>query len=436
MAKRAPSARKLRNPNELTATEAAAAIEAGTLKSEHLVAACLERIAARDVEVKAFVHIDEKLALWHARAADRLPRQGVLHGVPVAFKDVFDTADMPTRYNSAIYWDHRPVADSAAAALTRGAGGIVLGKTATTEFALAFPAGTRNPHNLRYSPGGSSSGSAASVADFMAPLAFGTQTGGSNIRPSSFCGIVGYKPSFNMISRSGLKILSESLDTVGVMGRSVADCLLLTHACADLPLVNVEKAPARAPRIGFCRTPRWSRAAPYLRKDLEAAAKRLARAGAKVSEVDLGPEFTELMDIHPEVMHWEGARNLFWERTRRRPLMSPMIKKRLDEGAAVTRKRYEHGQAVFRRGRALMAEIFSRYDILLTPPAAGEAPNDYLSMGDPSFNAMWTALGVPCVTLPVFRGPNRMPVGAQIVGAYMNDAATLVWSRWVQGKLG
>jgi len=435
MAKR-PAARKLKRPNELTATEAARAIADGSLRSEQLVAACLERIAERDADVRAFVHLDQKLALWHARALDRMPNQGVLHGVPVALKDVFDTVDMPTRYNSAIYWDHRPAADSAAAALTRAAGGVVLGKTATTEFALAFPAGTRNPHNLAYSPGGSSSGSAASVADRMAPLAFGTQTGGSNIRPATFCGIVGYKPSFNMISRAGLKILSESLDTVGVMGRSVADCLLLTHVCADLPLIDVEKAPGKAPRIGFCRTPRWHLAEPYLQKDLEAAAKRLVRAGARVEELELGQDFAELMDIHPAVMHWEGARSLYWERTRRNELMSPMIKKRLDEGAAVTRAHYEHGQAVFRKGRALMARIFERFDILLTPPATGEAPPDPLNMGNPSFNAMWTALGVPCVTVPVFTGPNRMPVGAQLVGAYMNDTATLAWSRWVEGKLG
>ena len=242
--------------NRLSAADAARQIAAGRMTSEQLVRACLDRIAAREGEVRAWAHCEPDAAIAQAREVDRAGARGVLGGVPVGFKDVIDTADMPSEYNSPIYRGHRPRADAACVALVRDAGGVVLGKTVTTEFAWRVPAQTRNPHNPGHTPGGSSSGSAAAVADFMAPLAFGTQTGGSTIRPAAFCGIVGYKPSFGTINRAGLKALAESLDTIGILARTVEDCALLAHAVSARPVPDFAAEAIRPPRVGLCRTPR------------------------------------------------------------------------------------------------------------------------------------------------------------------------------------
>ena len=244
------------SPNHLTAAEAARRIAAGKLTSEALVTACLERIRERERDVQAWIHCDPDAALAQARAIDKARSRGPLAGVPVAFKDIIDTADLPTEYNSAIYRGHRPQTDAACVALVRAAGGVVLGKTVTTEFASRSPGPTRNPHNPKHTPGGSSSGSAAAVADFMAPLAFSTQTGGSTIRPASYCGIVGYKPTFGTINRAGVKPLAESLDTIGVMARTVEDCALLVHAVSGRSLPDFASQLASPPRIGLHRTSR------------------------------------------------------------------------------------------------------------------------------------------------------------------------------------
>jgi amidase len=422
--------------HELGAARAAKMIAEGRLTAEALVNACLDRIAARDPEVHAWVALDADFALAQARACDRSPARGPLHGIPVGVKDVIDTADLPTEYNSPIYNGHRPKTDAACVGLVKRSGGIVLGKTATTEFAYQHPPATRNPHNLDHTPGGSSSGSAAAVADGMVPLALGTQTGGSVIRPASFCGIVGYKPSFGTVNRAGLKFLAESLDTLGMMGRTVEDVALLVHALAGVALPDLVSKPPRAPRAGLCRTPRWSEADPVTSGLIEQAAKTLELAGAQVTDFDYGPELAGIYDDHEVITNHECARAFEWEYANRRELLSPSIVRHIEKGWSYSRARYEQAIRNGMRYRARIEEVFASQDFLLTPSAPGEAPWGLANTGNPVFNGTWTFLGVPCVTLPVFAGASGLPIGIQIVGPYMGDTRTLQWAGWVRQVLG
>jgi len=422
--------------NRLSATEAARRIAAGTLTSEQLVRACLDRIAARESEVKAWVHCDPDAALAQARAMDRAGVRGALAGVPIAFKDVIDTADMPSEYNSPIYRGYRPRTDAACVALARNAGGVVLGKTVTTEFASRVPGPTRNPHNLAHTPGGSSSGSAAAVADFMAPLAFGTQTGGSTIRPAAYCGIVGYKPSFGTINRAGLKALAESLDTIGVMARTVEDCALLVHAVSSRPLPHFAAVLTSAPRIGLCRTARWKEAAPDTQALLESTAATLSGKGAAVREVDLPPDFDRLYEEQVLIMNFEAARGLAPERFHHPDLLSDHLRTTLAAAAAMPREKYDEAMRHARACRQVFAGCIADCDVLLTPSAPGEAPSGTASTGSSLFNRNWTLLGVPCVTLPAGRGANGLPLGVQLVGGYADDERVLRCAEWVGRALG
>ena len=420
-------------PNQLTATEAARCIAAGKLSSEELVAACLDRIRERDGEVRAWVHCDPDAALAQARAVDRAKRHAVLAGVPVGFKDVIDTADMPTQYNSAIYRDYRPRTDAACVAMVRHAGGIVLGKTVTTEFASRTPGPTRNPHNLNHSPGGSSSGSAAAVADFMVPLAFGTQTGGSTIRPASYCGIVGYKPSFGTINRAGLKPLAESLDTIGVVARTIEDCALLVNAVSARPFPDFSKKLAQPPRIGLHRTSRWKDATPAAQRALEDAATALAKRGARVQEFALPAEFDRLYDDQLLIMNYEAARALAPEYFTQPELLSEHMRKMISEYWPMAREPYAGTMRRAADCRKAFAEAVADIDVLLTPGAPGEAPEGISETGSSIFNRNWTVLGVPCVTIPAGRGPTGLPLGVQFVGAYDDDEQVLhcaEWARW------
>src|SRR5271169_2068768 len=299
-------------PHRLAATTLVRLIENGELTAEAVVASCLDRIAEREPVVRAWSHLADDAALARAREIDRSAKKTLLNGVPFGLKDIFDTADMPTTYGSPIYVGCRPAADASAAALPRAAGGILLGKTVTTEFANAHPGPTMNPHDPGFSPGGSSSGSAAAVADFMVPLAFGTQTGGSVIRPAAYCGVVGFKPSFGLINRTGMKLMSDSLDTIGVMARSVADCALFAGAVAGVDLGDPDEKPGRAPRIGLCRSPSWNKALPETEALFDSVAQALARAGASLAECELPEPYARLATAHPIVMCRESARAMGW----------------------------------------------------------------------------------------------------------------------------
>jgi amidase len=421
--------------NKLSATDAAARIATGKLTSEALVAACLDRISQREKDVQAWAAINPDLALAQARARDKESRRTRLHGIPVGVKDVFDSADLPTEYGSPIYRGNRPVCDAACVAQVRELGGVILGKTVTTEFATRYPGKTRNPHNLKHTPGGSSQGSAAAVADWMVPLAFGTQTTSSVIRPAAYCGVVGYKPTFGLVNRAGLKVLSDSFDHVGTLTRTVPDAALLVEELSGAPSTSFDAVPRMKPRIGFCRTPYWDKADRPTQEALEQSVPRLQRAGARVTSIALDGEFARLVEVHTSISTYEMFRALAYERTRFPEQISEMLMGRLLGGGRVTREKYEEAQAVAQRCRARLADVYRDCDALLVPSAMGEAPEGLDSTGDPLFGASWTVLHVPTVTVPVFRGPKGLPIGAQIVGPLGMDSHTLQCAEWVHRAL-
>lgn len=421
--------------NHLGAAEAARRIAAGRLSSEDLVRACLDRIKSRDAEVQAWVDFDPERAIAQARAADQRREAGPLAGVPLGVKDVLDTADLPTQYNSPIYRGYRPLADAACVALARRAGAIILGKTVTTEFASRSPGATRNPHNLEFSPGGSSSGSAAAVADFMVPFALGTQTGGSVIRPAAYCGIVGYKPSFGTINCAGMKHLAESLDTIGALARTVEDCALLVHALSGRSVPDFASRLALAPRIGLCRTARWHEASPATQTLLENTAAALARRGATLREVALPQDFARIYDDQLLIMNYEAAQALAWEYRHHAELLSEPLRKTVEEYGAMPRAAYADALRNARDCRARLPQVFADLDVLLTPSAPDEAPRGITHTGNAVFNRNWTVLQLPCVTLPAGRGPQGLPLGVQIVGNHDADARTLECAEWVRQAL-
>ena len=406
----------------LSASEAAARIRDGKLTSEDLVRSCLERIDSRDSQIKAWVYLDRDFALAQARECDRSASSGPLHGVPFAAKDIMDTADLPTEYGSPIYKGNRPKADAACVALSRAAGGVLLGKTVTTEFASRSPLGnTTNPHNPAHTPGGSSSGSAAAVGDYMVPLAFGTQTVGSVIRPASFCGCVGYKPSFGEVSTQGVKQNTASFDTVGLFARTVEDLALFRAALMGFATKPLGAMSVKELKIGFCRTMFWDRAEEYTKKFLEDAASALAKAGAKVSDFDLGKPFEQFETIGRRINDYEFSRGLTWERNHYWDLLSKFQRDKFAGWLNISYEQYREAEAVLDQCRGHLADAMKDIDLLLTPSALGEAPAGLTSTGDTSFNILSTWTYTPCVTLPVFTGPSGLPVGIQLIGQRNQD---------------
>jgi len=408
------------NPTSLSVREAAREIAARRLSAEDYAAAWLELIDAQEAVVGAWQYLDREQALAAARRRDREGSGGSLHGIAIAVKDLIDTADMPTGYGSPIYDGHRPAADASCVALAREAGAVVLGKTVTTEFAAFFPGKTANPHNPAHTPGGSSSGSAAAVAAGMAPLAFGTQTAGSIIRPAAYCGVVGYKPSFGLVARAGVKSLADSLDTVGCMARSVEDAAFFIGVLTDRRGLREVSAPL-APRFGLCRTAMWSEAEPATIAAVDRSRAALLAAGAWVDDIAVPAEHQGLADAQDKIMRFEMARSLAWERVERPNLVSPVLAQMLDYGMTVGPDDYDAARAAFVAARARLDHFFGECAAIIVPAAPGEAPEGLGSTGSPVFNRMWTALGVPCVTIPAGRGDKGLPVGVQLVGRIGED---------------
>jgi Asp-tRNA(Asn)/Glu-tRNA(Gln) amidotransferase A subunit family amidase len=423
--------------NELTACAALEELRSGRLSAEALTRACLERIAEREAQVHAFAHLDPDLALAEARRRDAAPAaaRGPLHGLPLGVKDIIDTADRPTAYGSRVYPGNRPAQDAACVALAREAGAVILGKTVTTEFAFRAPGPTTNPHDAAHTPGGSSSGSAAAVADRMLPVAFGTQTGGSIIRPASYCGIVGYKPSLGVINRTGVKPLAESFDTVGLFARSVADVALVSAVLAGDDPAHRRLEPVKPDRVGLCRTPAWPEAEPATRAALDTAAERLAREGALVEEVVLPPAFDDFNEMQSTVLRFEAFRTFAYERTVHPERLAPSTLAELEAGSRIPRRDYLAAKAGIGECRRLIAEVFEAVELLLGPSAPGEAPRGLESTGEATFNRLWTGLLTPCLNLPGFVGPGGLPVGVQTVGARNDDFRLLCRSRWIEARL-
>jgi Asp-tRNA(Asn)/Glu-tRNA(Gln) amidotransferase A subunit family amidase len=419
----------------LTVREAARQIADRRLSAEALVKVCLDRIEARETVVGAWQFLDREQALAAARRRDAEPPRGPLHGIPIAVKDLIDTVDMPTACGSPIYREHRPAADAACVALARAAGAVVLGKTVTTEFAAFTPGKTANPRNPAHTPGGSSSGSAAAVADGMVPLAFGTQTAGSIIRPAAYCGCIGYKPSFGLINRAGVKPLADSLDTVGVLSRTVEDAAFFAGVLSERPALRHLTTPSEAPRFGLYRTPMWEEAEPATAAALGAARAALERAGAAVAELAIAPEHHELAEAQNTIMEYEMAGALAYERIEHSAELSPPLAQMLDAGMTIGADEYERALARAAEARAGLDAFFGECNAVLVPAAPGEAPLGLGNTGNPIFNRMWTLLGVPCVTLPALWAENGLPTGIQLVGRSRDDARLMGCAAFLEQAL-
>ena len=420
--------------NELTARAAAARIASGEISSEDLVRACLARIAEREPSLKAFAHVAADTALAAARDADKAALLGgglgALHGVPFAVKDVIDTADMPTKYNSRLYRGFQPAQDAAAVSILRSAGAVLLGKTETIEFAAhgRNPV-TRNPHDLTRTPGGSSNGSAAAVADRMVPLALGTQTGGSLIRPASFCGVFGMKPTYGTVSTEGAKLFSISLDTIGWYARALDDIALL----ADIFEVSSgEGALPASIKLAYCETPYWDRASAEMQAVFHATLDKLRAAGAPLTEIRLGDPFAGINDVKERVMRAEGRVAFLNLHLKAPEQLSPGIKARMGRADDRLLRQAQDDAAMLRIAFDRTAEPF---DALLTPAATGVAPEGLSFAGDQIFSGMWTLLHVPCLSLPVMTGERGLPIGLQLVGPRYGDARLLAAARRIVNVL-
>ncbi len=425
-----------RSLNELSVIEIADEIAAGKTTCEAVVRDCVARIAERDAVVKAFVNFDADLALAQARALDRGERRGLLHGIPIGLKDTIDTFDMPTEMGSPIYRGNRPRADAACVALLRRAGAVILGKTATCEFAGSAPPETTNPHNPAHTPGGSSSGSAAAVADYMVPAALGTQTGGSVLRPSSFCGIFGYKPTYNTFNKAGVWPAADSIDTIGWLARSIDDIELLTSVLR----MQAPQPPRKwnsAPRIGIWRTDLWDTAQDETKAAIAEAAAELGKAGAMVRDVDMPAAFTGLHVIaRSTIGFYERAACMAFAWDHERERLSPQMRRYIENGHEISGDEYVAGMRRLDECRALLPAVFANFDVLLAPCVPGEAPKGLGATGDPSMQAIWTALHTPSMTLPTHRGPNDLPVGIQLVAQRYDDDRLFACARWIWQKIG
>jgi Asp-tRNA(Asn)/Glu-tRNA(Gln) amidotransferase A subunit family amidase len=411
----------------LFALDLAARLEAGKITPRAVVEMCAEAIAAREKDIGAFATLDLAAA---RRAADD-PRLSSLplRGLPVGFKDIFDTADLPTQYGSPVYANNRPAADATAVVMTREAGGIVIGKTVTTQFASLVPSATRNPRNLAHTPGGSSAGSAAAVAAGMAPIAFGTQTAGSVIRPAAFCGVAAFKPSYRLIPMVGVKDVAWHLDTAGLFGAGVADVAFAAAAVLQREL-RVDRAVPGAPRIAVARTHLWPKASPAMQQAVETAARIAAAAGAKVADLELSPIVEDAYEAQFTIQDYENIRALAFEYERHRDRLDPLLRTQLDRAVAISADEYDAARRLASRARQLLADAMADHDVILTPSAPGAAPHGFATTGDPMFNRLWTLMGAPCINVTGMN--DSLPLGIQIVGRFGRDHAALEAALFVE----
>jgi Asp-tRNA(Asn)/Glu-tRNA(Gln) amidotransferase A subunit family amidase len=435
----------------LSASEAARLIREGIISSEQLVEACLARIREVDPQVQAWTFLDPEYALAQARALDELRLSGraigPLHGIPIGLKDIFDTADMPTECGSVLYAGRTPSRDATVTGMLRAAGAVIMGKTVTAEFAYFSPGKTRNPHNSEHTPGGSSSGSAAAVAANMVPLALGSQTNGSTIRPAAYCGIIGFKPTHGLISRHGALALSATLDHVGLFANSVEDIALLaeqivgydendldTRPRARIPFAEIAAAePPLAPMFAFIKTPHWQSADEDTR---EGFAEIIDGLGSQVEEVELFPSTADAWPCHQSIMSAEMAYNLEREWRSGGARLSEQLRAQIERGREVRAADYLSAVGRIKLVNETFIELFEqRYDAILTPAAPGAAPKGLASTGDPSFCTLWTLCGMPALSLPLLQNSAGMPLGVQLVGPRYGDARLLRTARWLAAQV-
>lgn len=419
----------------LTATEIVRDIREGRTSCEAVMRDYLARIAERDDKLGAFQYIDPALAMEKARNADSVAPSGLLHGVPFAIKDIIDTADMPTGWGFAPFADNRPASNARCVELFIEAGAIPIGKSVSTELAYFGPGKTANPHNLAHTPGGSSSGSSAAVADFMAPIGFGSQTAASVIRPAAYCGILGYKPTKGAFSLQGVMDLAPSLDALGLMARSVEDIALARSALGvGKPEVSSRFA-ENPPRIGFMRGPHWLEGTEDMRENCQRAAQRLASKGAPVNPVPHPQILGDLTECQKIVMAFEIAQVRAHEYENFKDQLSAPFRTLVEAGQAISQDDYDRAQEIAQQGMRVINEFFADTDVILAPAAPGEAPEGLGSTGDPLFSRAWTLLQLPCITIPFGTGPKGLPLSVQLVGRYDSDDKLLAAAQWVMANL-
>jgi Asp-tRNA(Asn)/Glu-tRNA(Gln) amidotransferase A subunit family amidase len=400
-------------------------IARGELSADAAIAQSSEQIAAQDKTIGAFVCRDPQ-----ARAG----KDGPLRGIAVGIKDIIDTADFPTEMGSVIYKGNRPRADAPVVAMLKQAGATVIGKTTTTAFAANDPTATLNPHNHAHTPGGSSSGSAAAVGAGMIPLALGTQTGGSVIRPASFCGAAAIKPTYRLLPTVGVKCFSWSLDTVGLFAAGIADL------AAGLPAMTGRRelllpASLPTPRIGIVTQDFAGQLEAASEEALRVAQRAAERAGATVRPLVMPKIFSETWHIHTTVQQFEAHQSFAWEYRERYDEMAPLLRGRLDESRDIPPTDYDEAQRIAARARAALADIFAEVDVILTVSAPGAPPKGLDSTGDPTFNRLWTLLGTPCVNVPAIVAAGNLPVGVQVIAGIGDDGKALAAARFVEQAL-
>jgi len=418
---------------KLTALEAASLIAARKISSEELTRACLARIRAREPEVQAWAVLDEDMALAAARAADAAKPASPLHGIPFGVKDVIDTGDLPTEYGSSIFKGHRPAKDAACVARMKAAGAVQLGKTVCTEFATYRPGKTKNPHNPNHTPGGSSSGSAAAVADYMVPLAFGNQTAGSHIRPAAFCGIPAFKPTHGTVDLRGIFELAPMFDTLGYYARSFDDLAAYYAVVRQVPRGPLADGLGRPPRIGLYRGLDKHSEPPALAA-VEAAAERLRALGATVEEASLPAEFDALSTVHTTMLNVALTRSFAEIYPRHHNALSEVLRGMIEDGMKRTPQEYAAAVAHADGCKSRINAAIGSYDVLLCPSAPGEAPQGLGMTGSPIFQTMWTLLQVPCATIPFGTGPKGLPLGVQLIGKRDDDETVLRAAKWLHAR--
>jgi len=421
--------------SRLTLREIAAGVREKRWDAARVMRAALHRIETLEPKVRAWEHLDAASAMDRAEASKNTA--GPLAGVPIGVKDIIDVAGMPTKFGSRVYADAKPAKETAQSIQAlENAGAIVVGKTVTTEFAYYSPGKTRNPWNETHTPGGSSQGSAASVACGMVPGAVGTQTNGSVIRPAAFCGVVGFKPSLGLVSNHATMDPWPTLDHTGVFARNVADAALLAATIAQNGAIAAEMKPfERPPRLAAVRTPVWDQAEAVQRDMLAQNATALKQAGADVRDFDLPAEYNDAHRVQRTIMAFEAARHFGALQKQHRDRMSAQINALLDEGAAIAERDYKDALGKTGNFRKEFSRVMGDYDAFITPPAPGEAPATLEQTGNPTFCTIWTLLGVPAITIPVGLGPAGLPLGLQIVGRARDDERTLAIAAWCERHL-
>ncbi len=424
-----------RRLNELCVTELSELLSKGATSSEQVVRACLDRIDVREDVVKAWAFLNPEVALAQARQRDAEERRGPLHGIPIAIKDIIDTQDYPTEYGTPIYDGHQPRADASCVTMLKRAGAVIVGKTRTTELAAVHPTITTNPHNPDFTPGGSSAGSAAAVADNMVPAALGTQTFGSIIRPAGYCGTVAFKPTFGLVSRAGVKAEAEALDTVGAFCRSAHDMPLLLAGLTGHEAAAFDVGAPPNPRIGISRGPGWGEVLPETMQVLDSAADALGAAGAEIVDLPVPALFDDALEAHYQVACYEISKAFAYEWVEHAALISESLAPLIEHGETLSPAEYYAARQIGAEARIEMAGRLTEVDVVLTPAQPGEAPEGLGWTGNPIFNRFWTFIGVPCVTLPTGKGPNGLPVGIQLVGQHEDEAGLFAAAAWVEAHI-